>query len=232
VKVYLLPTPIGDNPDEFFSSVIRGHFKNLSVFVAENSKSLRSLLGTHFPERDQSTIAVYDQPAEDDPHGWQLLWEDLQGINACGLVSDAGNPCIADPGYHFVDQCIRRSHEIIPISGPSSILLALMASGMNGQDFRFHGYLPRDNNNLRGALRRMEQDVSRHGTTQIWIETPYRNEKMLKGACAALSGDMRLCVAAGLQTEQEHIRTLTIRSWKKIDEPGLHKIPAVYCLGR
>lgn len=223
--------PIGEMTTEYLTDENRHGFRNLKYFVAENPKTLRSYIGKAFPERDQSELEVYRLPGADEHMEWRQLWLDLDSAKAVALVSEAGNPCVADPGYHFVKQAIARQYSIYPISGPSSILMALMASGFTGQRFTFHGYLPRDSHGLRGALRRIEQDVQKHGTTHIFMETPYRNHKLMEALTATLSNSTLLCAASGLQTDQQRIRTLAIAKWKNIEDYEMHKIPTVFCVG-
>jgi len=223
--------PIAEFTTQYLTDDNRHGFRNLKYFVAENPKTLRSFIGKAFSEREQSELEIYRLPDAGDHMEWQALWQDLESAKAVGLVSEAGNPCVADPGYHFVRQAIARQATIFPISGPSSILMALMASGFSGQKFTFHGYLPREAHGLRGALRRIEQDVQKHGTTHVFMETPYRNHKLMDALVATLSNQTMLCAASGLQSSDQRIRTLSIAQWKKIADYQMHKIPTVFCIG-
>ncbi len=224
--------PIGEMSTAHLDTQAIELYKNLRYFVAENPKTLRSFLAKAIDRARLQETEIWQLPEPEAHMEWHDLWEDLGEVKAVGVVSDAGNPCIADPGHLFVRQAIDRSAEIIPLAGPSSILLALMASGFSGQDFHFWGYLPRDNHGLRGALRRMEQELQRHGTTQVFMETPYRNQKLLESLCQILSGSTMLSVASALQTSEQQIRTMKIVSWKKLPSDILAKHPSIYCLGK
>jgi 16S rRNA (cytidine1402-2'-O)-methyltransferase len=147
-----------------------------------------------------------------------------------GLLSEAGLPCIADPGNIVVRLAHRKGIRVIPLTGPSSIMLALMASGLNGQNFVFHGYLPVKPDERAKALRDLENAVSKGNQTQIFIETPYRNLQMLESIVKTCHPSLTLCIAADLTLETEWIRSMPLNEWKR-QKPELHKRPAVFLIG-
>lgn len=231
MKIYLLPVPISDNSQRVLSGRVMGIFKRIKNVVVENEKSFRSFIKNFLTDIPQSELNILSLPREDEHQAWDDLLGELKTQKEWILVSDAGNPCIADPGYRLVDMARQARAQILPFEGPSSIMMALMASGFSGQSFSFHGYLPRDRNALRGALRKIEQDCQKTGATQIFMETPYRNHKLLETLYQALSSNTRLCIAAGLSSEDEYIDTLKVSTWKKKEELNIDKIPTVFLIG-
>jgi len=152
--------------------------------------------------------------------------------HSVGVLSEAGCPGVADPGARAVAWAHRHGVQVVPLVGPSSILLALMASGLNGQSFCFHGYLPRQKTDLAPRLRKLEQQSATQNQTQIFIETPYRNEALLETLLSALHPATQLCISADLTLPTEYIRTKSIGEWKGERPPSLHKRPAVYLVLR
>jgi 16S rRNA (cytidine1402-2'-O)-methyltransferase len=146
-----------------------------------------------------------------------------------GLLSEAGCPAIADPGSDIVRLAHEHGIQVVPLVGPSSIILALMSSGMNGQSFAFNGYLPIEQTERKAALKRLEKLSSDHDQTQIFIETPYRNNKILEDICAILHPDTRVCVACDLTLPSEYIKTTTVSEWKDI-KVDLHKRPTIFVI--
>jgi 16S rRNA (cytidine1402-2'-O)-methyltransferase len=146
-----------------------------------------------------------------------------------GLLSEAGNPCIADPGATAVDLAHQLGIMVKPLVGPSSILLALIASGLNGQHFTFHGYLPIDDKDKRAALKKLESTSKQSGYTQIFMETPYRNDKLVDEMIHSLQPETKLCIAVEIGESNEFIETRSIKNWKQ--RPTFHKRPAVFVLG-
>ena len=149
-----------------------------------------------------------------------------------GLLSEAGLPCIADPGNLMVKWCHENGVKVIPINGPSSIIMALISSGFNGQEFTFHGYLPIDKSEKKSKIKWLDSQVQNTGFSQIFMETPYRNNQLFEDLCKNLPPHAKLCIAANINDpNDEFIKTLTIKDWQK-NKPELHKIPAVFVLGR
>ena len=226
--LYLLPSTLGDcSPEAVIPGAVLYRARSLDDFIAEDPKSARAFLkrigttrplqGIRIARLDHNTrateIASFLEPV-------------LAGRDA-GLLSEAGLPAVADPGAKLVRIAHERGVRVVPLSGPSSILLALCASGLEGQRFAFHGYLPVAEPELIRALKRLERDSQRLGQTQIFIETPYRNQRTLGVCLRALAPDTWLCVAADLTLSSESVRTRTVAEWRK-DAPALRGRPAVF----
>lgn len=231
-KLYLVPNFLAENTGDrsfpAWNSQVTGH---IQYFIAENAKPARRLLKALLqkPLWDEILITELDKHRVEDMSA-ELLQPALQGHDI-GLISDAGCPGIADPGALIV----RKAHEwnlpVIPLVGPSSILMALMASGLNGQQFRFGGYIPLDKNQRTQILKDAEYRVRNLQETQIFIETPYRNDALLKDLCNIMPPSMMLCVASGISGPDEKIRTQTVGEWKK--QPVIiGKSPAIFLLGK
>jgi 16S rRNA (cytidine1402-2'-O)-methyltransferase len=156
-----------------------------------------------------------------------LLKPLLDGNNV-GLLSDAGCPGIADPGPEVISRAHQNSIKVVPLSGPSSIVLTIMASGFNGQNFAFNGYLPVDKNARSKKIRELEQLANKQYQAQFFIETPYRNNQMMEDLLVSLQAETRLCVGVNLTSPNEKVVTRTVAEWRKITKPDLHKIPAVF----
>ncbi|MCB0395721.1 MAG: SAM-dependent methyltransferase [Flavobacteriales bacterium] len=160
--------------------------------------------------------------------------EALQSLSAgqcAGIISDAGLPCVADPGSVVVELAQQMGIRVVPLPGPSSIMMALMASGMNGQQFAFHGYLSRETHDRRKSLQKLQMEVAKTGITQIFMETPYRNEAMLKDILSVCQSEIRLCIAMDISGPYEYIRSQSIAEWKK-HLPKFYKNPAIFVMGR
>lgn len=203
--------------------------RSVKFFVVEELRTARRFLKAcdRNIDIDSLSFSVLNEhtPAEDVT---AMLAPALEGHDV-GVVSEAGCPAVADPGADLVAAAQRAGIEVVPLVGPSSILLALMGSGFNGQCFTFRGYLPVDGRARAEALRTMEREIRSRGCTQIFIETPYRNDKLLAELCTALPEQMRLCVAADITAPTQSIRTLTIAQWKK-QPGGPGKRPAIFLL--
>lgn len=229
--LFLIPVPLGDDADAqlVLSPEAVNTARRLSHFFVENPKSARAFLKRiTYPLSLQDAVLTTldkDTRAEDMPG---LLKPLLEGGDA-GLLSEAGCPAIADPGALLVRAAHESRIEVRPLVGPSSILLALMASGLNGQRFAFQGYLPVDPAKRAARIRLVEQRSSHEDSTQVFIETPYRNDAMLAALIEHCAPDTRLCVAAGLGEPGEAVVTRSIAGWRKLDwRPG--KRPAVFLL--
>lgn len=205
--------------------------RSIDYVLAENAKTARAFLkeiGHPKPIQELRIVEIGHRP---DPASIAQWLAPVSAGTDCAIVSEAGCPGIADPGADIVAQAHRLGIVVHPLIGPSSLLLALMASGMNGQAFRFVGYLPQDAAALTTRLRELERGA-RGGETQLWIETPYRNDRMLDAVLACCAADTRLLVAADLTSATEWIRALPIATWKAdaAARPALHKRPAVFGL--
>jgi 16S rRNA (cytidine1402-2'-O)-methyltransferase len=229
--LYLVPCTLGDtDPLLVIPLPVIETIRGLNSFIVENSKSARAFLKMCAITTPQSDLIIKEIDKHDPHQDVKSLMEQIIAGNDTGLLSEAGLPAIADPGSSIVKYAHQHGIKVMPLSGPSSVLLALIGSGMNGQQFCFNGYLPIDNTERIKALQRLERETMQTGKTQIFIETPYRNNNLLKDITANLNPALRLCIAANVTLPDEMIRTLTIREWKK-NLPELHKIPVVFCLG-
>lgn len=229
-KLYLIPTRLGDNPPlEVLPISIKKIIEDLDHYIVENEKTARRFIKRVSPSKSQPSLKLqvlnkYTTEAERNTY----LDSCLEGISI-GLISEAGCPAIADPGADIVGLAHQMDIKVVPLVGPSSILLALMASGMNGQSFTFNGYLPIDKSERKAKLKTLERLSSEHNQSQIFIETPYRNMKMIEDLANTLHPNTRLCVACDLTLPTEYIRTKTAKDWKNNKE-DLHKRPAIFII--
>lgn len=231
--LFLLPAYLSEeSPIEYFAPIIKEYILKTDYFFVENEKTARKVIKFFAPEKKQSDLKLYllDKYSENaDLKEAQTLMKQGQDF---GLLSEAGLPCIADPGNIMVQWAHRNQIRVVPISGPSSIILALISSGFNGQEFTFNGYLPIDKQQKKTKIQQLEQLVQKTGYSQIFMETPYRNNQLLEDLIKILSPNSELCIAANINhPTEEFIRTLPIKEWKS-QKPELHKIPAVFVLGR
>ena len=230
--LYLIPVSLGQTVPWacFLPTQTQTIAAGLHYFVVENARAARAHLKQidyPAPLRETSIRELPEKPSPNDLN--DLLQPALNG-HAIGLMSDAGSPAVADPGAFLVAHAHRLGIQVIPLVGPSSILLGLMASGLNGQSFVFHGYLPVAETERNKHLQLLEAESRRLHRTQIFIETPYRNDKLLEALLTCCQPTTRLCVACDLTTPTEYIRTHTIIKWKQADRPSLAKRPALFLL--
>lgn len=231
-KLYLIPSPLGGNDPAVIPAYVIELLHRMVYIVAERAKTARLFIKSTNPSRPISDYQVSELNEHTPPSALQdLLAPALEGHDL-GLVSEAGCPGVADPGADLVALAHRQGIEVVPLVGPSSILLALMASGLNGQQFCFHGYLSPRPEDLSKDLKRLEQLSEKNLQTQIFIETPYRNKGVFGQALKTLSAETRFCVAADLTLPSQYIRTLKIAEWKKAPVPDLHKRPAIFLIGK
>ncbi|MDH4456271.1 MAG: SAM-dependent methyltransferase [Candidatus Methylopumilus sp.] len=229
--LYMVPVTLGDDNLSFVipADVIQ-LVKGLEYFVVENEKSARRFLGTvksNKPVRELNFQLLNEHTAEKDLP--ELIAPLLAGHNV-GMLSEAGCPGIADPGATLAALAHRKGIKVSPLVGPSSILLSLMASGFNGQQFTFLGYLPSDKAARVTKLKEIEKQSERLNETQIFIETPYRNQHMLEDILASCNANTKLCIARNVSLEAELVVSKTIAEWKKNALPDLHKQPTVFLL--
>jgi 16S rRNA (cytidine1402-2'-O)-methyltransferase len=227
-KVYLIPSVLHEHAIQTIPHYIIDAVKNCGVFFVENERTARRFLKRIWKEiiiDNYKWVTIHKAEAEVKNQFAQFL---KKGSNI-GIISEAGCPCVADPGQILVGVAHANNAEVIPLVGPSSILLALMASGLNGQQFQFVGYLPIDNAEHAKALKSLESESSKKNCTQIFIETPYRNNQLLETILKTCMPATRLCIAAELTSENEWIKTKSVNEWKKI-LPDLHKKPTVFLL--
>lgn len=233
VLLYLIPTPLADDtaaqvlPPQVVTAVGR-----LSYFLVENARTARRFVKSVAPARviEDIRFAVIDK--DSTPAQVRAALDPLlnEGLDA-GVLSEAGCPGIADPGAALAAEAHRLGLPVVPLVGPSSLLLALMASGLNGQQFAFHGYLPIERGPRTAAIKTLEREAQQRHQTQLFIETPYRNDALLADLLAHLQPGTHLCVAANVTGPGEFIRTLPVGEWRKQPAPALHKVPTVFLLG-
>ncbi|SDE03489.1 SAM-dependent methyltransferase [Riemerella columbipharyngis] len=231
--LFLIPAYLTEQtPLEYFAPAIKSYILNTDYFFVENEKTARRVIKFFCPEKPQSALKLYllDKYSEtSDLAEAQDLMKQGQDF---GLLSEAGLPCIADPGNIMVKWAHKNQIRVVPISGPSSIILALISSGFNGQNFTFNGYLPIDKAERKKKIKHLEEVVQRTGYSQIFMETPYRNNAMVEDLCKVLNPNAQLCIAANINhPSDEFISTQPIKFWAK-NKPDLHKIPSVFVLGR
>ena len=221
-----------ESPIDYFAPSIKEYILKTDYFFVENEKTARKVIKFFAPEKKQSDLKLFllDKYSEsNDLKEAQKLMKSGQDF---GLLSEAGLPCIADPGNLMVKWCHENNIKVLPINGPSSIILALISSGFNGQEFTFHGYLPIDKEQKKKQILFLENQVQKSGYSQIFMETPYRNNQLLEDLIKFLNPNTKLCIAANINhPTEEFIKTLKISDWKN-KKPELHKIPAVFVLGK
>ena len=229
-KLYLIPTTLGENePLEVMPYSVKTIVELLDHYVVENEKSARRFIKKITPKKVQSSLVMMklDKYASEIETQSYLDFCD-QGVSV-GLLSEAGVPAVADPGASIVKLAHEKGIQVVPLVGPSSILMALMASGLNGQNFAFNGYLPIDNSERKKGIKALEKLSIDKNQSQIFIETPYRNQKMFTDLKSVLSPGTLLCIAIDISLPNEYIKTFTIAHWKK-QSPYLHKRPAIFII--
>jgi 16S rRNA (cytidine1402-2'-O)-methyltransferase len=220
--LYAIPTPIGGAAQEALPGPTIEKIRSIRDFVAENAKSARAFLGAlGMPVRELNILTVDGDAA--------VLLGPLRENRPLGLVSEAGCPAIADPGAALIEAAHREGFRVVPLVGPSSIVLALMASGLEGQRFAFCGYLPRADPQRRKRIAELEQHSRKGKETEIFIETPYRNDVLLSALLESCHASTRLCVAADLTLPTESIKTLTVADWRRA-KALIGRRPAVFLL--
>lgn len=229
--LYLIPVTLGDNnAAQVLPSYVIEKARNLEFFVVEDEKSARQFLGnikSTRPIRELTLTTLNEHTLDKELPA--LLAPLLEGKDV-GLMSEAGCPGIADPGAALVGLAHRKGIKVVPLVGPSSILLALIASGMNGQGFSFLGYLPSEKSARIQRIREIEKKSKLGGETQVFIETPYRNQHLLDDILNNCQPETRLCIACNITLGSEYIRTQRVADWKKSDIPDLNKQPTVFLL--
>lgn len=229
-KLYLIPTTLGEiNPEDVLPYTVKRSIDFINHYIVENEKTARRFIKTIHPEKKQPEliINILNKHTQESDH-IAFIQPLLNGQNI-GLMSEAGCPGVADPGAAIVKLAHERGIQVIPLVGPSSILLALMASGMNGQSFAFNGYLPIDKGEKKQALKAFEKLSFDKKQSQLFIETPYRNNKLLEDLIQILQPNTSLCIASDITLPTEYIKTLTIKEWKK-QKVDLHNRPSIFII--
>jgi len=230
--LYLIPVTLGDSP---VRDVIPGLpldiIQQLEHFVVEDLRSARRYLRKAGLKTDFDAIQFYLLNEHSRNEDLDDMLAVLLSGHSMGILSEAGVPAVADPGAKLVKMAHRNGIQVCPLVGPSSILLAQMASGMNGQAFRFHRYLPVKNPHRQKSIRQLERNALESGETQIFMETPYRNMNLMQDILSTCRENSLLCVAADISLSTEFIKTKAVREWR-LEVPDLHKRPAVFLLNR
>lgn len=229
-KLYMIPVPLGENdPAEVLAPTVRGTIARIDDYIVENEKTARRFIKSIYPEKVQSSLRLSCLNKHTQPEELQaMLMPCLQGKDA-GIMSESGCPGVADPGAILVKMAHEKGIQVVPLVGPSSILLALMASGMNGQSFAFNGYLPIDKAEKKSALKFYERLAAEKNQSQIFIETPYRNHKLLDDLTQTLQPNTLLCIAADITLASEFIKTQRVADWKK-SKIDIDKRPAIFII--
>lgn len=231
-KIYMLPCPISEgNPYDVLPEANRAVMAGIDYFIVENVRTARRFLsaakiGRPIEELEFAECSEHTTEMEIAP----LLKPILEGRD-CGIISEAGLPGVADPGADVVAAAQRVGIEVVPLVGPSSILMALMASGQNGQSFAFNGYLPIKPAERTKAIKSFERRALQERQSQIFIEAPYRNDKLFADMLSVLLPTTRLTVAVDITSQGQVIRTLTVAEWRKAPSPEMHKRPTIFIFG-
>ncbi len=227
--LYLVPTTLGENePLEVLPISIKRAIEDIDYYIVENEKSARRFIKKVSPRKSQPDLNLQLLNKYTDAESLPLFLQPcLKGYNVA-VLSEAGCPGIADPGADVVLLAHQMNIRVVPLVGPSSVILALMASGMNGQSFAFNGYLPIDTAERKKAIRQLEKHSRNTGQAQIFIETPYRNNKLMEEFLKSLSGETLLCVGCDLSLPTEMVVTRRVTEWKQEELPDLHKRPAIF----
>lgn len=232
--LYLIPVTLGETEyqkvlPEYNKKILRG-IKN---FIVENRRSAIRFLKLADSSIDIDLLEFLELNEHSDlARISNYLDPLLKKKLPMGIISEAGCPAVADPGAAVVEMAQKKNLKVVPLSGPSSMIMAVMASGLNGQSFAFNGYLPVKPNERAAKIRQLENRAWNEKQTQLFIEAPYRNLKMLESILNSCRNETLVCVAAGLTTEKEFIKTLSVAEWKKSNEPPINKVPAIFLIYR
>lgn len=231
-KLYLVPVPLADiEHSACLPELNRTIVRNIKHFIVENVRSARRFLKAADRNINIDELSFYELNKHTTPDQIASFLEPMKQGESIGVISEAGCPAVADPGSDIVAIAQRRGYDIVPLVGPSSILMALMGSGFNGQRFAFLGYLPIDDAARVQAIRDLEHRLYTTGETQIFIETPYRNNKLADELLRLCKPQTKLCIACNLTSSEALVRTKSLAEWKgKL--PDLHKKPTIFVLGR
>ena len=228
--LYLIPVTLGDSPiDQVLPPYNTRIISDLQYFIVENIRSARRFLKKCNHEIDINALTFYELNKHTLKEEISTFLIPLYSGQSIGVISEAGCPAIADPGADVVALAQNEGYKVVPLVGPSSILMALMASGFNGQSFAFQGYLPIDGTERVKKLKQLENRVYHEDQTQIFIETPYRNDSLADDILTHCKGQTKLCIAMNISCENEYIVTKRIKAWKQ-NLPKMHKQPCVFLL--
>ena len=228
--LYLIPTTLGETAlDTILPAQNDQIVISLKYFIVENIRTARRFLKKVNREINIDEMTFFYLNQHTSPEEISTFLKPMQEGQDMGVISEAGCPAVADPGADVVAIAQQRNYVVKPLVGPSSILLSLMASGFNGQSFTFHGYLPIQQSDRAKMLKKMEVQIYNNNQTQLFIETPYRNMKMLEDILTVCMPDTKLCIAVDITLETEFIKTKTVKEWKS-QKPDLNKRPCIFLL--
>jgi len=229
-KLYLIPVTMGESdPMDVLPQTVKRTIELIDHYIVENEKTARKSIKGVLPEKKQSELVLFALNKHTAAKEHLSFIQPLLTGKNMGLMSEAGCPGVADPGAVIVKLAHEKGIQVIPLVGPSSILLAMMASGMNGQSFTFNGYLPIDKGEKKSALKNLEKLSFDKNQSQIFIETPYRNNKLLEDILHALQPTTHLCIATDITLPTEYIKTLRVADWKKT-KVDLHNRPTIFII--
>lgn len=229
-KLYLIPTTLGEmDPHDVLPQTVKRAIDFIDDYIVENEKTARKFIKSIHPEKVQSSLRLSPLNKRTEVSEYNaMIAPCMKGLNI-GLMSEAGCPGVADPGAVIVKIAHENGIQVIPLVGPSSILLAMMGSGMNGQSFAFNGYLPIDKGDKKTALKNFENLSATKNQSQIFIETPYRNNKLLEDLLQTLQPNTHLCIATDITLPTEYIKTFRVADWKKV-KVDLHNRPTIFII--
>ena len=230
--LYLIPVIMAEGAEEkSLTPYLSNTINHLKEYIVENEKTARRCLKNAGLKTPQNELIIHDYGKHQRDGSLSEYFEGLEAGNDVGLMSEAGCPGVADPGADIVAEAHKRNIKVIPLVGPSSILLALMGSGFNGQSFAFHGYIPIDKMARIKRIKELEGFSERFKQTQLFIETPFRNNPLFTDILASCKNDTKLCIASNLTADDEFLQTKSIGDWKK-EKIDLHKKPTIFLLQR
>ncbi len=232
--LYLIPVTLGETAvEKVLPSYNHDIIVGIKNFIVENIRSARRFLKSVDKSIDIDELTFYELNEHTDLNQIGNYLEALEKRKLpMGVISEAGCPAVADPGAQVVEMAQKKNLKVVPLVGPSSMIMAVMGSGFNGQSFAFNGYLPVKPTDRANKLRQLEARAWKEDQTQLFIEAPYRNLKMLESILSACRKDTRLCIAAGITTDAEFIKTKTVAEWKKSPAPDINKVPAIFLIYR
>ncbi|PWJ42711.1 SAM-dependent methyltransferase [Sediminitomix flava] len=229
MKVFLIPTTLAEQTTHYIPPIVTQSVQTTTYYFVENVRTARRFIGSLKLGIDIPSLKFYVVDKDTSKQKVLSYFKEVPQGENIGIISEAGCPGIADPGAVAVECAHEKNIEVVPLPGPSSIFMALMASGMNGQNFTFKGYLPIAKHERTKAIKDMEINSLKQNCSQIFMETPYRNNKLLQDLLALCKPNVRLCIAADITSKDEFIKTKTIGEWKK-QLPDLHKRPTIFVL--
>ncbi len=229
-KLYLLPVPLAAGAEEkSFTPFWTQTVNHLKTFIVEQEKTARKFLKEGGLKTPQAELKIYDYGKHQRGQSVATYFKELKAGEDVGLMSEAGCPGVADPGAELVAYAHSQGIQVIPLVGPNSMIQALMASGLTGQSFAFHGYLPIDKAERSKRIKELEQMSTRYKQTQLFMETPFRNTQLFEEIIRSCHPQTHLCIACDLNAETEWIKTMSVGQWKK-EKPELHKRPCIFLI--